>query len=203
MKKYGNPFGSNHKAKRTAKAYIADGVGYIPMACGLFALVDQEDFDDVNRFLWTAEGRGRHLYACRRIQRNYKQHLVKMHNYIMNPPEGMVVDHKNRNSLDNRKSNLRVCTPQQNQWNTVKQSRMSKGFFFDKARGKYRATIRVNGIYQNLGEFTSALDASKAYNEKAVELCGEFAWLNPVDDLLLAREAQSAEKCGTKTSTRL
>lgn len=95
----------------------------------------------------------------------------------MNPPEGLVVDHINGNKLDNRRSNLRICTQSQN----LNGRNTNKGYIgvsWDKFRGKWKANIGKDYQKIFLGRFDTAEEAARVYDEKAVELFGEFARLN-------------------------
>ena len=76
------------------------------------------------------------------------------------PEERKVVDHINRDKLDNRICNLRVVTHQINQFNRSS----TKGYHFDKARGKWVATIKLNYRTLFLGRFDTEKEASDAYN---------------------------------------
>jgi hypothetical protein len=109
--------------------------------------------------------------------------------YIMNCPKGMVVDHINGNRLDNRKSNLRICTQFQNTKNRFK-SRSNKsgykGVSFFKAKYPLKKPWVAEIVYNykriSLGYFYTKEDAAKAYNKKAIELFGEFAKLNVIKE---------------------
>ena len=110
---------------------------------------------------------------------------VGLHRLIVNAPEGMLVDHINRNSLDNRRLNLRLCTMSQNKANSEGRSCRTvpyKGLRFDKRRktNKWLARIGVNGKIRNLGSFPTAELAAIAYNVAAVEEFGGFACLNVI-----------------------
>ena len=85
-----------------------DSIRYIPLTKGQYAIVDAEDYERVNQYKWCASGgnRKRTMYAMR-IQ-NHK--CILMHRFLMGASEGMVVDHINGNGLNNRKSNLRLCS---------------------------------------------------------------------------------------------
>ena len=99
----------------------------------------------------------------------------------MKPPAGMVVDHINHDGLDNRRSNLRVCTIAQNLKNRrpVRGKGVKyKGVIFIKARKKFRTCIQCGEKTLNLGYFDDEISAGKAYDEKARELFGEYAYLN-------------------------
>ncbi|MBN1362949.1 MAG: HNH endonuclease [Sedimentisphaerales bacterium] len=105
----------------------------------------------------------------------------------MKAPKGMVVDHIDGNGLNNRRSNLRLCTPQQNQWNRcVSRARLQQGLFkgvhHRTDSGKPCARITYRGKTLHLGVFDTAIEAAKAYDRKAIELHGEFAYLNFPED---------------------
>ena len=101
-----------------------------------------------------------------------------MHREIMHAPDGMVVDHKNRNGIDNRPDNLRVCTPAQNEYNKAPRGKRSrfKGVYPDG--DKWYAVIKHKGETYYLGTFDDEIAAAKARDRKAYELEGEFAYLN-------------------------
>ncbi len=87
------------------------------------------------------------------------------------------LDHKNRDTLDDRIDNLRVATRQQQGQNTSLSSSNTsgyKGVSWSKAAQKWKATIRVNGKDVHLGVFGSAEQASLAYKSAAQEHFGEF-----------------------------
>jgi hypothetical protein len=103
-----------------------------------------------------------------------------MHREIAGAPKGMVVDHIDGNELNNRRSNLRVCTVSQNHQNrrrTWGRSRY-KGVCFLKKRNKWKAEIMVNRKHIHIGCFDEEEEAAKAYDKKAAELFGEFAYFN-------------------------
>ncbi|AVO23051.1 hypothetical protein [Bacillus phage Anath] len=98
---------------------------------------------------------------------------VPLHRYVMGVHNGdskIVVDHINHNTLDNRKSNLRLCSTKENVRNT-----RSKGYSFDKFTGKYKAVIMVDRKYINLGRYDTTEEAQKVYREAHVEHFGEFS----------------------------
>ncbi len=154
----------------------SDDVRYIPLTRGLFAIVDAADYERVSRYKWCATGSGSRAYACRS---HYGRHL-SMHRFIMNPPDGMVVDHIDGNRLNNRRSNLRICTIQQNIWNSRPKGKSSryKGVCRDRDKKKWVVYVRCNGHNWYMGRFEAEIDAARAYDRKAFELFGEYAWLN-------------------------
>lgn len=141
----------------------------IPLTKGKFAKVDNEDFDRVKEICWR--------YSC-----GYAGSFdIQMHRFIMNTPKGMHTDHINHDTLDNRKSNLRICTHQENlmnQSNQMFKTSKYKGVFWDKARCKWRAEIVFNNKSIYLGRFENEINAAMSYNKKAIELFGEFANVN-------------------------
>ena len=141
-----------------------------------FAIVDAEDYERVNRYKWCVSAKGNTIYAYR------KDHgkNVYLHQFLMKPPKGMVVDHIDGNGLNDRKSNLRVCTKQQNLCNRgpIVRSSQFKGVHFCKWTQKWYATIRHGGVTIRLGPFDDEVEAARAYDRKAYELFGEYAYLN-------------------------
>lgn len=158
---------------------------------GYKVIVDDEDFDYLNQFRWTAlvMPNSDRVYAVRTERdEQYQTKNFRMHRVIMNINDRHIhVDHINHNTLDNRKFNLRICTPQENsmnarKWNKVKTSSKYKGVRFRKDSKKYEARIRFNNKLIILGSFKDELDAAKAYNKKSIELFGEFAVLNKLGE---------------------
>lgn len=156
----------------------------IALTQGLFALVDDEDFEYINQFKWCAYKTGKsksyHAHRSTRLT-NRKQISFEMHRVILNAKKGEKVDHKNRNGLDNRRENLRIATSSQNAANverTTPSSSKYKGVHFDNRDKKWIAQVSWNNKNYWLGRFVNEADAAKAYNKKAIELHGEFACIN-------------------------
>lgn len=162
--------------------------GFIGLTKGYVTIFDPEDLPRLAERLWSANVQGRSIYARaaqRRPEGGWRQ--VKMHRYIVQT-DAPYIDHVNGDTLDNRKTNLRPCTPSQSAKNVRKKSATApyKGVFFIK--GKHRATIVANGRTYRLGGFHSAEDAARAYDEAALRLHGEFARTNEMLGLLPAQE---------------
>ena len=133
--------------------------------------IDLEDLEKVSQFHWGINKQG---YAVASTQAYKRQTL---NNFLM----GVWADHIDRNKLNNRKSNLRKCTLQQNNLNRKKSSGKTskyKGVWFNKRTEKWVAGIKYNKKPIHLGYFTDEEEAARAYDAKALELFGEFAAIN-------------------------
>jgi len=162
------------------KGYIEDGIGFIPLSRGMVATVDADLLPDLEQHNWHAckGGNGSSsFYAWRRVKGG--QGRVAMHRYVLGVSgSGVVVDHINHDTLDNRRSNLRVATPAQNGQNcriSVANKSGYKGVCWDSTNQKYLAVIRHNGKHIHLGRRATAEEAYKLYREAATRLHGEFA----------------------------
>jgi hypothetical protein len=152
----------------------------IELTQGKRAIVDDEDYEWLSHFKWHVSNN----YAVRHNSELYKatgkRRLLPMHRVLLNPPANMYVDHINGDKLDNRKSNLRVCTKRQNNINVNrKDNRKYRGV--QKCCNRYRSKIRVNGKQVVVGSFETEIEAALAYNEAAIKYHGEFAILNKVE----------------------
>lgn len=152
----------------------------IQLTKGKTAIVDDEDYERVNRHGWVVSGK-RTLYAHATIGGK----SVYMHRLILAAPQGAHVDHINGNTLDNRKENLRVCTRSQNSANSRKyrlQAATSKykGVSFYTRYNKWVASIKAQGKQHFLGYFSEEKEAAIAYNRAALNLHGQFARLNQI-----------------------
>ena len=159
----------------------------IPLTLGKFAIVDDEDYEKVNRWKWSAKKIGHTYYAVRGFRKEGKQIQIYMHRFIMGAASNQEVDHRNRFGLRNEKGNLRICTRSQNNQNRKKiitnnygGTSKYKGVDWDKRRSKWRAQIRHNYKTFFLGRFDDEIEAARKYDEKALDIFGEFARLNNV-----------------------
>ncbi len=151
----------------------AGDIKRIPVGDNQYALVDAADFEWLNQWTWHLQNG----YAVR----NENGKRIYMHRVIMNPPAGKLVDHYDHNRLNNWRSNLRECTRQENACNNRKSAGTSsrfKGVSYCKDRHKWHARLSFKGIPVRLGYFDDEVEAARAYDRKAIELLGEFAWLN-------------------------
>lgn len=159
------------------------------------ALIDDEDFNIINKYKWHIKSGG---YANTTFKNSDgKLTRITMHKLIMGEvSNNLEIDHKNRNKLDNRRSNLRFCTRSENQKNKKPTGRSKYlGVSIHKTKRKYItkkglkkeytytsiiAHIKANGKYLHLGTFNTELEAALAYNKAAVKYHGEFANLNKI-----------------------
>lgn len=141
---------------------------------GFFSLVDDEDYPLLSCLHWYLVKSSKTFYAC--------NHFVgKIHQLLMPVDAPLLVDHIDRNGLNNQKSNLRICTKQQNAWNQEKKgpgTSKYKGVYFDSTRNKWMSRIRIGGITKNLGRFSSEIEAAKTYDKFALIHFKEFSCLN-------------------------
>jgi len=178
-------------------------VRMIPLGDGFYAYVDAADYEWLSRWKWHVCNEG---YAAR--TENSKR--IFMHRLIMQPPDGMFVDHMDANKGNNCRSNLRICTPQENQRNMRKQHgacSQYKGVYYDKRRGKWCAECQFADAKQFLGYFDLEVDAARAYDRAAVLYYGEFARLNFPEEWPPERRAQfrvehAAERIEADTDRR-
>lgn len=140
----------------------------------LTSIVDDSDFPLVSLFSWRLSSG----YAVTRANGI----TIRMHRLITNAPKRIHVDHANRNRLDNRRCNLRFATRMQNSANIAKYTGKSKYKGVARSRdGVWRASIVHGGKRINLGTHATQADAAHAYNLAALELNGEFAFINDID----------------------
>lgn len=133
---------------------------------GYFAIIDDDDFERVNKFNWTVLiGNTGIKYAV--YKPRYKS-FIYLHRFVINAPKGTIVDHKNRNGLDNRKSNLRLCNYSENAINSKIFRHNTSGFKgvrWNKTRRKWEAQIMIKQKHIHLGRFDSIKNALNARKE--------------------------------------
>lgn len=149
----------------------------ITMRKGGVVLVDDEDFDELNRAKWHLNSSG-YACRCRTLDSGEKKNSL-MHREILCVTDAKIqVDHINGDRLDNRKGNLRLCNRDQNNYNRGDISRNKlglKGVVKMRCCNRYRAEIWFDKKRKHLGLFLTPEEAHAAYCEAAKELHGEFA----------------------------
>lgn len=146
---------------------------------GGVVLIDDWQYYNLSRYKWYVGNRG---YCVAYVNRK----IIYMHRLILGISDpNIFCDHKNRNRLDNRISNLRISSKKDNSRNTsVRKNAKSKylgvSFQYPEKYNYIKAKIRVDGKLIHLGTFKNEVDAARAYNEAALKYFGEYAALNHI-----------------------
>lgn len=165
----------------------------IPLSRGFVTIVDDADYEWLSQWKWSYKNVGgggavAESYAGRTD--NHRRKTLYMHREILQASKGDYCDHINGNGLDNRRSNLRLCTNGQNLFNKDKPrirkaTSKYKGVVLrrtSRGRVSWAARIKANKKGYWIGTFATELDAARAYDAAARELHGAFAYLNfPAD----------------------
>lgn len=142
------------------------------------ALVDDEDYEQLMCHKWHAREERQTWYAYTTASGGVR---LAMHNCLVVCEENETVDHRDRDGLNNQKHNLRPATLQQQACNTIKlQGEGGSGYrgVAPERYGKHTVRITVNRQRLYIGTYSSAEEAARAYDEKAIQLHGAFAILN-------------------------
>lgn len=159
-------------------------VKYIPLTQGKIAKVDASDYEWLSQWTWHLASSG---YARRGASPQ-----VYMHRFIMGAAKGEYVDHVDGDPVNNCRSNLRICTNMENNWNSTRGTNRGKskykGVTFCAETGRWRAKIMV-GKTLSLGRYNTDLEAALAYDAACRYYHGAFARPNfPGDKALPAEE---------------
>lgn len=164
-------------AQRLVRQIQIDGnVAYVPLTRGMAATVSLEDLPLVAGRNWCAQRWRDGFYAVSREKGSRKN--VLMHRLILGAPAGTEVDHVNRDTLDNRRGNLRPATSTQNKFNQTRRRDNTsghKGVSFCKQTGMWRATAKGDGRQVSLGRHETVEAAAAAYRSYCVQARGEYA----------------------------
>ena len=149
----------------------------IQLTQGKIARVDDEDAAILNRYSWFAQsGQWKKYYAGAKIRGK----LVLMHVFLMKPPSGVEIDHRDGDGLNNQRRNLRICLHIDNTRNQKIRSTNRSGFkgvYFHKKSKKWAASIFAGKTF-HLGLFDDKDSAAKTYDDAAERMHGEFALTN-------------------------
>lgn len=151
--------------------------------------IDEEDVDRVAAYRWYGfKPDGKKTYIFRTISTRlssgkWKTQSVYLHRFLIDAPSGLSVDHKDNNSLNNRRSNLRLATQSQQNQNTKKlnpstASSRFKGVSFNKKRNAWEVYIHDKRKKVIIGYFQNEEEAAHAYDNAARSRYGEFASTN-------------------------
>ena len=133
------------------------------------AIIDLDDIEKCKHYKWSYKSDSSYVTSV--------QHLGYLHRFIMDAPEDMVIDHANGNKLDNRKSNLRICTAEENAFNNKTYETNKSGYpgiDWHKKAGKWRARIQVQGRQIHLGLFESLDEAIQVRRQAEIDYFGEY-----------------------------
>lgn len=155
----------------------------IPLTQGKFALVDDEDFEELNKHKWYTRETFNIWYAVRAIWQGVNKNVksISMHRFIMKTPKNMQTDHIDGNGLNNQRNNLRICNNMENGCNRkINKNNTSgfKGVSYKKSRETYEARIMYQKKSFYLGNYIKAKDAALAYDKAAKKLHKQFAKIN-------------------------
>jgi len=143
-------------------------------------LVSDEDLDRLSRYKWHLA----HGYVVRGVRIAGKGTRSRaMHHEVLPQKPGFVTDHIDRDTLNNQRENLRYATHCQNSRNAFKSKSNTSGYkgvsWLDRDK-RWTVWIHIDGQNRYLGSFQDKHEAAYAYNKRAKEAFGEFAWLNPI-----------------------
>jgi len=154
------------------------------MAQPRYAKVDPADYKRLRGYEWFSKKGTRNFYAVRRARgpKGSKLATIYMHRELIDVADGLLIDHVNQDSMDNRRANLRGATRAQNIRNRKKFSNSSsskyKGIYRRKKTRKWEVHIMFEKKRIHLGIFCDEIEAAKAYDLAARKYHGEFASLN-------------------------
>lgn len=142
-------------------------------------MVDDEDYDDLKKYKWHEDFHG---YAVRATFIRGVRGGVKMHRSVLVAQKGQIIDHADRNKMNNQKSNLRFCSFSQNNHNRDKikgaRNRYVGVHLVTKRKDQWKVRICINGEYRQVGRFSSEIEAAKEYDRWARKTYGKFARVN-------------------------
>lgn len=166
--------------RKCRPCFIQNGICYILLQNGKYAICDEDRYDEVVIYNWYEQTDG-YVSAWYRPDVNNKGKLKRLHNLLY--PEFKTLDHINHNKLDNRACNVRPVTFSQNSMNRRVACHSTTGYK-GVCLGKYGfdAKIVINGKRIYLGHFSTAEDAAEAYKKAANENYKEFACFEKGDN---------------------
>lgn len=180
------------KAANAPKISIDPGdraLALVPLQDGFSAVIDASDADLVAGRSWhlTFNKNGSHKAVTTTIMSNRSKRTIKLHRAILGETRGLV-DHRDGDVLNNRRSNLRACDAIQNAQNKHRSVRMKRGSLkgvVEVASGRFWATIQVNKRRKSLGTYETEELAGRMYDAAAVQFFGDFARPNFLDGVML------------------
>ena len=161
--------------------FVRDGVGVIPLTKGYEAIVDISMLTWIGHMNWSIDGCNPKytMYAVTSVSVDGKQKSLRLHNAVLrlngvDVPKGLVTDHINRNSLDNRFENLRVTTQSMNVRNTERYDNASgvRSYKTNAGNKRYQVRVKSNGREYALGSYSTEEEAHEVYTKELERLQG-------------------------------
>jgi len=154
----------------------------IALTQGKVTVVDDADFEWLNQYQWFAHKERKNYYAARNIHHNGKRTLSRMHREILGLESGdkILTDHANRDSLDNRRFNLRTVDYSMNGYNEEPRKTNKSGYrgvSWHSKNKRWRIQMRFNGCLLHGGEYKNISEAVEAYKAMAMKYRGADAVL--------------------------
>lgn len=156
----------------------------ISLTQGKVTLVDGEDYEWLLGWKWHAwrEPKSGLFYAKSSILYDEKRRPISMARLLMNPAKGQLVDHRDRNTLNNQRLNLRICDYSENAMNKIHPRNGShfRGVYFisDKLKKPFRTYLKFRGVHYQGGYHATAEEAALAYDKLVMKHCPDFGVLN-------------------------
>lgn len=147
--------------------------------------IDLESINLIKNYKWhSKKSKSGYFYCYSHLKGNSK---ILLHRLIIGliPNDGKICDHKDRDTLNNKKSNLRICTRTENNRNAKKNKRGTTSKFkgvTKRPSGRFGVYIQYKGKPLCLGTYDSELEAAKKYNEIALQLFKEYANINKLGE---------------------
>jgi hypothetical protein len=169
MRNHGTP--DIKERERTNTYKIQGDITIVTVKDGRTFIIDTADLEQIKRYSWCFNKSGGYLVA------NVCGKIVRLHRYLLNPERHQIIDHINGDPSDNRRCNLRICTPKENARNVNVTWSNKSGIVGVKQikSGKFVAQIMVDRKTISLGHFSSLEEAAEARKKAEIQYYGEFS----------------------------